>query len=31
MDEQETITPEYKEIKKEYEIVIKDNKLRRNK
>ena len=31
MDKQKTITPEYKEIKKEYEIEIKDNKLRRNK
>ena len=28
MEEQETITPEYIEIKKEYEIKIGDNKLR---
>ena len=28
MEEQETITPEYEEIKKEYEIEINDNKLK---
>ena len=28
MVEQETITPEYEEIKKEYEIKINDNKIR---
>ena len=28
MEEQETITPEYEDIKKEYEIIINNNKLR---